>query len=190
MPPPASGKTRDREHTRARILEAAKVAFSQRGYAAANVREIAASAEINAALVVRYFGSKEQLFVAAVADAFELPQALAGVSRAALGEAMAEMLFGEPAASDLMAMMLRATFEPTLSIQTRALARSRMLEPLAKLIGGSQSERRAAAVLALVTGVWIYRFGLPIDPYTDANDSEYKNFIATKIQYIIDENQL
>ena len=45
--------------TRAAILAAAKSAFASAGYAGTGLREIAGAAGVNAALVTRYFGSKD-----------------------------------------------------------------------------------------------------------------------------------
>ena len=49
--------------TREKILVAARSHFSADGYEATGVREIAASAGVNPALVIRHFGSKERLFI-------------------------------------------------------------------------------------------------------------------------------
>ena len=63
------------------------------GYDAVGVREIAAEAGVNAALVNRYFGSKLGLFEAAVADSFTVGNLLVG-DRATLGERLARYLVG------------------------------------------------------------------------------------------------
>lgn len=181
----ASGKTRDREQSRARILEAAEIAFTRSGYAGANIRDIAAEADVNVALVIRYFGSKEDLFVAAVSDAFDLQAALAGVPREDLGSVMAELLFGPQGEPDLMAMTLRSAFEPILAARLQALVTGRMLEPLAALIGGAEAEQRAAAVLAMVTGVWVYRFALPIELWAGATNVTERNRIGRVLQFLI-----
>lgn len=55
---PGEPKTRDE------ILDAAEKAFARHGYAATSLREIAADAGVNAALVQYYFESKEGLFAA------------------------------------------------------------------------------------------------------------------------------
>jgi AcrR family transcriptional regulator len=52
--------------TRGAILDAARTAFAARGYDAVSVRSVARDAGVDAALVHRFFGSKEQLFVAAM----------------------------------------------------------------------------------------------------------------------------
>ncbi|MGE0492212.1 MAG: TetR family transcriptional regulator [Vulcanimicrobiota bacterium] len=50
------------ERTREAILESARRAFLRQSYDQVGVREIAAEAGVNAALVNRYFGSKQGLF--------------------------------------------------------------------------------------------------------------------------------
>ncbi|MEM9028014.1 MAG: helix-turn-helix domain-containing protein [Pseudomonadota bacterium] len=60
---------KDRAATEARILAAARTVFARRGYDAAGLREIAEVAQANLALISRYFGGKEGLFVA-VTDEF------------------------------------------------------------------------------------------------------------------------
>ncbi|MFD0888687.1 TetR/AcrR family transcriptional regulator, partial [Streptosporangium algeriense] len=58
---------RDREATRARLLEAARLRFARDGYDATSVRDIAADSGVDATLIFRYFGSKRGLFEAATA---------------------------------------------------------------------------------------------------------------------------
>ena len=52
--------------TRAALLDAARAVFSEQGYDGATVRAIAARAEVDAAMVNHWFGSKEGLFAEAV----------------------------------------------------------------------------------------------------------------------------
>ena len=55
-------RRRDAAATREAILQAATHRFTTKGYERAGSREIAADAGVTAALVNRYFGSKEKLF--------------------------------------------------------------------------------------------------------------------------------
>lgn len=57
---------RDGVVTRAALLRAARRRFSLHGYADVTLRDVAADADVSAALVVKYFGSKENLFAEAV----------------------------------------------------------------------------------------------------------------------------
>ncbi len=180
-------KSRDRERTRERIIDAAKVAFARHGYTAANMRTIAQDAGISAGLVVRYFGSKQQLFVQVVAETFDLGRAFADVDRGVLGEAFTAALFSEQREDDdLMSMMLRAAVDPSVNALTRQLARDWMLKPLAILIGGIDAKHRASLVLAVVTGIWTYRFLLPIEPFAGTADGKTTKSVAALIQQVID----
>ena len=55
--------------TRSAILSAARARFASAGFAGTTMRAVAADAAVDAALVHHYFGSKDDLFVAAL----ELP---------------------------------------------------------------------------------------------------------------------
>src|SRR4051794_21800404 len=70
--PPAKLK-RSSSATKARILDAARQLFSREGYELATVRAIAAAAQTDPALVIRYFGSKEGLFAEAAVFDLRLP---------------------------------------------------------------------------------------------------------------------
>jgi AcrR family transcriptional regulator len=63
--PPAK-RRRNPEASRAAILEATREVFNERGYAGATIREIAKRAGVTHGLVMRHFGSKEQLLVQAL----------------------------------------------------------------------------------------------------------------------------
>lgn len=68
---------RDPESSRRRIFEAARIRFSACSYEGVGIRDIAADAGVDPALVIRHFGSKEELF-RAVADAAFDTDALLG----------------------------------------------------------------------------------------------------------------
>jgi AcrR family transcriptional regulator len=57
--------------TEEKLKEAARVVFTRKGYAATKVRDIAAEANINLALVNYYFRSKEKLFELIMAEAIQ-----------------------------------------------------------------------------------------------------------------------
>ena len=62
--------TRDPERTRARILSAAKSAFSEAGLGGARVDKIAARAKVNKRMIYHYFGNKDGLFLAVLERAY------------------------------------------------------------------------------------------------------------------------
>jgi AcrR family transcriptional regulator len=72
--PGASGagveRTRDRDRTRADILEVATREFADKGFAGARVDEIAAKTSTTKRMIYYYFDSKERLYVAALEHAY------------------------------------------------------------------------------------------------------------------------
>jgi AcrR family transcriptional regulator len=81
-------RRRDAEASRAAILQAAQEVFTERGYARATIREIAARAGVTHGLVMRHFGTKERLLLAALPGPRGLSDAVAG-DRASLPERIA-----------------------------------------------------------------------------------------------------
>ena len=88
---PTAARRRDAEATRAAILEAAKRQFAELGYDRAGLREIAGEAGVDVALIKRYFGGKEPLFIEALKASFA-PGRLAGWNRATFAQDIAERM--------------------------------------------------------------------------------------------------
>ena len=82
----AAKKPGKSDRTRAAILEAARELFATEGYERATVRDIAAKAAIDPALVIRYFGSKEALFVRAADIELRMPDLARGARLARRGD--------------------------------------------------------------------------------------------------------
>lgn len=61
------GRPAGTSDTRDRILDAARELFAQNGFGNTSIRSVATRAGVDAALVHHYFGTKQQLFAAAIA---------------------------------------------------------------------------------------------------------------------------
>jgi AcrR family transcriptional regulator len=66
-------RPRNAAQTRADILSAARRRFATEGFERTTLRAIAADVGVDAALVIRYFGSKQDLFATATDFTIELP---------------------------------------------------------------------------------------------------------------------
>src|SRR5271170_5768095 len=86
-------RKRDAEATRAAILAAAKKHFAKSGYDGAFLRDIAADAGADAALINRYFRGKDGLFAAALKDSIA-PDRIAQWDRKTFGLEVATMMAG------------------------------------------------------------------------------------------------
>jgi AcrR family transcriptional regulator len=152
-------RRRDAAATRSAILEAATRRFACQGYQCAGVREIAADAGVDPAMVNRYFGSKEGLFAEVIEHAFDIRYLVDG-DRATLAERLArKVVYGrEDIAGDQripripLLLMLRSATEPHAAELIRASLDRNVLRPLAECLDGPDAEVRAAMVIAQCTG--------------------------------------
>ena len=80
-----AGRSRDAAASKDALLQAARALFGQRGFEGTTIREIGEQAGVDAALIARYFGSKADLYIAAVMaeDAEERPGAYEGLEQMA-----------------------------------------------------------------------------------------------------------
>jgi AcrR family transcriptional regulator len=67
---PAQTRAESGKRTRQGILDAAKIAFAEKGYTGANVNEIVAQANTTKPMIYYHFGSKEGLFAAVLEDIY------------------------------------------------------------------------------------------------------------------------
>ncbi|MGN6274481.1 MAG: TetR/AcrR family transcriptional regulator [Solirubrobacterales bacterium] len=150
----------DSEASRRALLEAGRTLFDEVGYDQATTREIGEHASVDPALIARYFGGKEGLFLAALAEGpggqeqgpedFEPKQLLAFL----LGR-WEERGHGP---------VSRALASPKLSEDVRALVQDvigeRLVVPLAEELanrGAPEPELRAELLVALALGVAVTR---------------------------------
>jgi AcrR family transcriptional regulator len=149
-------RRRDAAATRSAIFEAATRRFANQGYQCAGVREIAADAGVDAAMVNRYFGSKEGLFAEVIDRAFNRDDLLAG-ERVDLAARLARhAVLGSEDVQDTrrtpLLLLLRSAAEPRAAELIWASLDRNFVQPLAKKLGGADAEARAALVTAHLTG--------------------------------------
>lgn len=138
-------RTRNSTATRTRILESARAKFARDNYDNVGIRDIAASAGVDSALICRYFGSKEELFATVLGSA-ESKMDLFEAGREGLARRAAEMLLDNAKKDskilDLM-IMLNSASSATAGDMVRASIKERFHDPVAELIGGPHAELRA-----------------------------------------------
>lgn len=177
---------RDALRTQAAILASAQDAFSLHGYAGASVRDITAGAGVNPALVSRYFGSKEKLFEAALADLLEASP-VTGAPREAFGEAMVAMLTARPRVrrNPLQMMLLASADAAARAITTRLLTQA-VIEPLAQWFGAEDGAARAARFCMLASGLTLYSEVYPLDAFTGELDPATRRWLVAAFQSLLD----
>ncbi|MFF0868269.1 TetR family transcriptional regulator [Nonomuraea sp. NPDC003560] len=155
-----------RRRTEGRILDAARALFAEVGYERATIRAVAKSAEVDPALVMQYFGNKQELFRAAV-RATPAPEA------AATPEELVEHLLGTldvkmgelPRGS--LAMMRSMLTHPEAGTAARE-ALARQVDRLAASIPGEDARLRAALMTTILLGVTVGHQLLELPELRDA----------------------
>lgn len=194
-PPRARGRalvrrSRDATATRAAILGAARAVFASLGYEAAGVREIAGRAGVTAALVNRYFGSKKDLFVEAVLVDFPFATLLDD-DRALTAERLAQLVVTAAAAKagtpdgDPLQAMLRSAADPEAGALVRDWMQSQFIRVLARWLGGTRAEARAALLVSMLMGYAVLREILIVPPLVRARERDVVRQLAAGLHAIM-----
>jgi AcrR family transcriptional regulator len=152
-------RRRDASATRAAILEAAKSQFARLGYDRAALRDIAAEAGADVALIKRYFGGKEALFTEALKASFRSDR-LDHWRKATFAEDVAVMLAGAPGDETRIhsfQFLLRAATSPTTAPLLSLAIQERFLEPIRDWLGGEDAKARARVLAAVFIGFLVER---------------------------------
>ncbi|MGA4840375.1 TetR family transcriptional regulator [Streptomyces sp. G45] len=172
------------------ILEAARVQFSEHGYEKASVRSIAKAAGVDSALVHHYFGTKEQVFAAAVevlfAPALRAPDAIESGPPEGVGERLVRFLFGvwenPETRAPLLAIVRSAVNNETAAAVFRRLVATQVLARIADTLDLPDAELRAELAAAQMVGVLMLRYVIRVEPLASADVEELVARIAPVVQ--------
>ena len=174
------------DRTKQAILQAARHVFATCGFAEAGVRDIAAYAEVNPALVGRYFGSKLELFAAALNASFDVTL-FTRAERANFGAVIAASLCqSENEEASAVPMLIFAAGDTEARKIALAILKEKVIGPLETWFGAPEAAERAAQLLLLVTGFYTYRIMLPLDTVAGAPSPSMQRWLAKAMQAIVD----
>ncbi|MFR0358293.1 TetR/AcrR family transcriptional regulator [Streptomyces sediminimaris] len=176
--------------TRDRILAVAREEFSERGYEKTSVRGIAKAAGVDSALVHHYFGTKEQVFEAAVevafAPALNAPAAIADGPPAEVGERLTRFIFGvwenPTTRTPLLAIVRSAVNNETAAAVFRRLIASQLLRRIASQLDLPDAELRAALAAAQLVGCAMLRYVIKVEPLVSADIEQVIARVAPVVQ--------
>jgi AcrR family transcriptional regulator len=173
MPPvqPSTPRLRNAAATKLDILTAATAAFLEESFENVGVRQIAASAGVDVALISRYFGSKRQLFIEVlkgcddrIAPAIQPAGLAAHYADAVLQQGLND---GRGDVQRLL-IILRSASSPEAAEIVRETLRDNVLAPSAALLEGPDAEVRASLSMAVWIGVTVLRNVMLVPPISDA----------------------
>lgn len=188
------GRPRGETDSRDRILTAAVDEFGEHGYDGATIRAIATRAGVDGALVHHYFGTKADLFAAAMGMPLRpdiaVPEILSG-SHNDVGERLVRYIlesFEQPEVRRRGVALLRAAVGNKLTTPMLAGFLSReLLARIAAALEVDDAPLRAALVASQVAGLLMARYVLKLPPLAEAGIDELVTRIGPTVQrYLFD----
>jgi AcrR family transcriptional regulator len=175
--------------TREAILAAAGQQFAEHGYDRASLRGIAAEAGVDQKLIAHFFGSKQQLFVAAVGLPFNpgdvLPAILAG-DPDSIGERLAALLvevLEQPELHRRLTGVVRAAAsEPEVARMLREFLTRELFGPAAEFLGAEDGPFRANLVGSQIVGLVMARYVIAIEPLATISPNAVAAAVAPTLQ--------
>jgi AcrR family transcriptional regulator len=177
---------RSSAETKAVILAAARQRFAESGFERATIRAIAADANIDPSMVMRYFGSKDQLFAAAADFDLQIPD-LSDVDRNQVGERMVTHFMNRWEGDEALVVLLRSsTTNPEAAQRMREIFAGQLLPVIAK-INPDAPARRAGLVATQVLGMALCRYVLQVPPVVGMSRDELIAWLGPTVQrYLVD----
>lgn len=171
-------------------MSAARKQFSRLGYDRATIRGIAAEARVDPALVHHYYGTKDQLLVAALSlpvnPAEMVPELLRG-DVAGLGERLLRRFLQlwasqPPARGALVGLVRAAASHERAARMMREFFQREVLGRLADALDMSQPRLRAGLVASQLIGLAMTRFVIRMEPIASADPETLVACYAPTIQ--------
>jgi AcrR family transcriptional regulator len=178
-----SNQARRSDATRTAILDAARERFAADGYERATIRAIARDARIDPSMVMRYYGSKEGLFAAAVALDLRLPD-LTGVPRDEVGRALVSHFLGVWAENEELTAVLRVGATNQAGAERmQGIFRDQLL-PVARQVcpDPEQVPARAALCAAQLLGLALTRYVLRLPAARELTREELLAWLGPTVQ--------
>lgn len=167
-----SGTSRGRRpgapDTRTEVLDAARTSFAEKGFRSTTIRAVAASAGVDPALVHHYFGSKDDLFVAALQIPVDPREVLAPVVAAGpdgAGERLLRTILGvwdDPAVQPGLLAMVRSLIGDDSGGQVREAFIPVVVGPVLAALVTDRPEVRVPLVASQIAGLLLTRYVLAV----------------------------
>jgi AcrR family transcriptional regulator len=186
---PRTGRRPGESGTREDILEAAGATFGEVGYDRATIRAIARVAGVDPALVHHYFGTKEDLFIAAVQLPINPAQAVRGLLAEGLegaGERIVRFFLSvwdapenQPA---LMGMLRAGMTNDRAFTMFREFAGRAIIGAVAEAVPGPDATLRASLIGAHMMGIAVLRYAGKLEPLASATPDQVASLVGPRIQ--------
>jgi AcrR family transcriptional regulator len=188
-----TGRRTGPTETREQIAVAARSLFAELGYERATFRAIAAAAGVDPALVVHFYGSKEDLFREVMALPAAVAGALVGIGSAPrdeMGRRLAELVVAALESAETRTILLGRIRSASSHPGAAALVRetvTRDLSALTRSITDDQPDIRAVLIGAQVVGIALARYVVLVEPLASLPASDLVELMAPTFQRYLTE---
>jgi AcrR family transcriptional regulator len=166
------------------ILSAARARFTEQGYERTTIRQVATDADIDPSMVMRYYGSKDGLFAAAVDVDLELPD-LGEIPRDEVAGVLANhfvTMWRNDRDGPLSILLRSAVTHEEAAERLRAVFSDQVAAMVRKLLGDrAEAELRAGLLSTHLLGIALTRHILELPPIAGLGDQE---LIAITTEYV------
>lgn len=180
-------RRRGSEDSRSRLLEAARTLFTEHGYEQTTVRTIGVLADVDPALIARYFGSKAALYVEAIRpQAPTTPEPLNLTDPVAVREFLDRIAPRGP--TPALHAAIRPHTDPELQAAAIKILTERLLDPTehrATQSGLDKPRLRSEVVVAALAGIVISRSSGAFPELSTAPSSDVAALLADLIEGLI-----
>ena len=182
-------RLRDAAATQQAILEAARKHFARAGYDGALLRDIAADAGADAALINRYFGGKDGLFQAVIEHSLH-PEYIVQGDRKKFARVAAAALAGKGSAKseeglEAFALLLHAATSRRGARLLEKAVQTKFMGPIREWIGGKESDARARLFAAMMLGLLVERM-VRDDAVPAEEEDAFKARLENMLQGLVD----
>ncbi|GAA2260535.1 TetR family transcriptional regulator [Glycomyces scopariae] len=168
-----TGRRTGNPDTRSEILGAARRLFADEGFESVSMRRIAGEAGVDPSLIHHYFGSKDELFMAAIEIPFDPAPEVAAVLRdgevADAGERLMHAfvtIWEGPHHEKLLAVVRTSLSKPAMSFVLKQLFEHRIVKAIEATLGDKVDRIpvRAPFIASQVFGLVVARYILKLEP--------------------------
>jgi AcrR family transcriptional regulator len=178
------GRPRGNPDTKARISQAARGLFLERGYRGTTVRAIAAAAGVDSALISYHFGSKQGLFGHSLnllcIESTALDRALQG-DQAGLADRLLMAVTGLWDATSPAENRMALQDDDTMRA-LRDYLECELPDRIAEFLGGPDATERATAAVSLIGGLIFTRYLNPIRPMASLPADEVRRILGPALR--------
>jgi AcrR family transcriptional regulator len=190
------GRRAGNADTKAQIVKTAQVLFAKQGLDQTTMRQIASKAEVDPALIVHYFKTKQQLFIESVAPiinahrANTIGRAFDDAKRDEMGQKLAEAFVATMTNNTIRPLLLSLIRSMTSDGEAAKILRNfadkSVIHDIEKYTSAPDQKLKSELIFSQFIGVLVARHIIKIEPLASAEPATVSAYLAPRLQTYFD----